>query len=59
MKNIYPEKFIPTRGVQNYGRIAAVDDDRFCFDDLQQNIDEPFNLGVYTCYKVFRNKLFC
>lgn len=53
MKNIYPEKFIPTRNVQMYGRVAALGNERFCFDDLQQNIDEAFNLGVYSCYKVF------
>lgn len=52
MKNVYPEKFIPTQNVQTYGRIASLGSDRFCFDDLQQNIDEAFNLGVYSCYKV-------
>jgi polypeptide N-acetylgalactosaminyltransferase len=52
MKNVYPEKFIPTRNVQLYGRVAALGNERFCFDDLQQNIDEAFNLGVYSCYKV-------
>lgn len=52
MTNVYPEKFIPTRNVQVYGRIAALNDNRFCFDDLQQNIDEAFNLGVYSCYQV-------
>lgn len=52
MRNIYPEKFIPTRNVINYGRVSALDDDRYCFDDLQQNIDEAYNLGVYSCYKV-------
>ncbi|CAG9811392.1 unnamed protein product [Chironomus riparius] len=51
MRNIYPEKFIPTRNVINYGRVSALDDDRYCFDDLQQNIDEAYNLGVYSCYK--------
>lgn len=51
MKNIYPEKFIPNRNVQNFGRISSLKNDNFCFDDLQQNIDEAFNLGVYTCYK--------
>lgn len=50
MKTIYPEKFIPNRNVQNYGRIAAENNNNFCFDDLQQNIDEPYNLGVYACY---------
>lgn len=52
MTNVYPEKFIPTRNVQVYGRIAALNDNHFCFDDLQQNIDEAFNLGVYSCYQV-------
>lgn len=50
MKTIYPEKFIPNRNVQNYGRIAAENNNNYCFDDLQQNIDEPYNLGVYACY---------
>lgn len=51
MKNVYPEKFIPNRNVQNFGRIASLQTDSVCFDDLQQNIDEAFNLGVYSCYK--------
>jgi polypeptide N-acetylgalactosaminyltransferase len=50
MKTIYPEKFIPNRNVQKYGRIAAYNNNNYCFDDLQQNIDEPYNLGVYSCY---------
>lgn len=50
MKNVYPEKFIPNRNVQKYGRIAAIEEN-LCFDDLQQNIDEAYNLGVYNCYK--------
>jgi polypeptide N-acetylgalactosaminyltransferase len=50
MKNIYPEKFIPNRNVKDYGRIAAVNKD-LCFDDLQQNIDEAYNLGIFNCYR--------
>ena len=50
MKNVYPEKFIPNRNVIEYGRVSAIDEN-LCFDDLQQNIDEPYNLGIYTCYK--------
>lgn len=50
MKNVYPEKFIPNRNVIEYGRVSSIDEN-LCFDDLQQNIDEPYNLGIYTCYK--------
>lgn len=51
LQNVYQEKFIPNRNVQNFGRIAALKNDNYCFDDLQQNIDEAYNLGVYSCYK--------
>lgn len=50
LKNIYPEKFIPTKDMIGYGRFVSLASD-LCFDDLQQNNEEPYNLGLYTCQK--------
>jgi polypeptide N-acetylgalactosaminyltransferase len=50
MQNIYPEKFIPTKNVKHYGRVEALSRN-ICLDDMQQNLDEPYNLGGYLCYK--------
>uniref|UniRef100_A0A182IU08 Polypeptide N-acetylgalactosaminyltransferase n=1 Tax=Anopheles atroparvus TaxID=41427 RepID=A0A182IU08_ANOAO len=50
MKNVYPEKFIPTRNVRAFGRLAS-QADNLCLDTLQQNADKPWNLGIYTCFK--------
>lgn len=59
LNNVYPEKFIPTKNVQYYGRVSAISQN-LCLDDLQQNNDEPYNLGVYTCHKpaVARSQFF-
>ncbi|XP_031621916.1 polypeptide N-acetylgalactosaminyltransferase 1-like, partial [Contarinia nasturtii] len=48
LENIYPEKFIPNRNVQFYGRFSAKNQN-LCLDDLQQDNEKPYNLGVYFC----------
>ncbi|XP_050094310.1 polypeptide N-acetylgalactosaminyltransferase 1 [Anopheles aquasalis] len=50
MTNVYPEKFIPTRNVLAFGRLAS-QADNLCLDTLQQNAEKPWNLGIYTCFK--------
>ncbi|XP_055379895.1 polypeptide N-acetylgalactosaminyltransferase 1 [Condylostylus longicornis] len=50
LRNVYPEKFIPTKNVKDYGRIY-VPHQGLCLDDLQANNEEPYNLGVYVCHK--------
>uniref|UniRef100_A0A182QIX5 Polypeptide N-acetylgalactosaminyltransferase n=1 Tax=Anopheles farauti TaxID=69004 RepID=A0A182QIX5_9DIPT len=50
MKNVYPEKFIPTRNVRAFGRLTS-QADNLCLDTLQQNAEKPWNLGIYTCFK--------
>uniref|UniRef100_A0A4Y0BMC4 Polypeptide N-acetylgalactosaminyltransferase n=2 Tax=Anopheles funestus TaxID=62324 RepID=A0A4Y0BMC4_ANOFN len=50
MKHVYPEKFIPTRNVLAFGRLAS-QADNLCLDTLQQNAEKPWNLGIYTCFK--------
>lgn len=50
MKNVYPEKFIPTRNVRAYGRVSSLAEN-LCLDTLQQNADKPWNLGIYTCFR--------
>lgn len=59
LKNVYPEKFIPTQNVQYYGRVQAVGAN-LCLDDLQADNEEPYNLGVYTCIEpeVSRSQFF-
>jgi len=49
MNNIYPEKYVPTKNAKAYGRVASKSG--LCLDDLSQSADEPFNLGVYQCYR--------
>lgn len=51
MQNVYPEKFIPMKNVRAYGRVASKSGHNICLDDLSQNKDESYNLGVYTCYR--------
>lgn len=48
LKNVYPEKFIPTKNVIDYGRVRAINRN-LCLDDLQQNNEKPYNLGVFGC----------
>uniref|UniRef100_U5EZA8 Polypeptide N-acetylgalactosaminyltransferase n=1 Tax=Corethrella appendiculata TaxID=1370023 RepID=U5EZA8_9DIPT len=50
MENVYPEKFIPTKKVLAYGRLASLAEN-LCCDTLQQNADKPYNLGVYACFR--------
>lgn len=40
---------MPTIDVQGYGRVENKAK-RLCLDDLQQNRDNPFNVGVYWCH---------
>ncbi|XP_011186327.2 polypeptide N-acetylgalactosaminyltransferase 1 [Zeugodacus cucurbitae] len=72
LENIYPEKFVPTKNVLAYGRIRALSKD-LCADDLSQNNEKPYNLGIFWCAKkltksqfftltntqVLRNELSC
>lgn len=51
MKNIYPEKFVPTKNVRAYGRVTSKSEQNICLDDLSQGPDESYNLGVYSCYR--------
>ncbi|KAG4066270.1 hypothetical protein HA402_000494 [Bradysia odoriphaga] len=50
LENIFPEKYIPTKNVQYYGRVAAVTTN-LCLDDLQSTGDNPYNIGVYGCHR--------
>ncbi|XP_037816941.1 polypeptide N-acetylgalactosaminyltransferase 1 [Lucilia sericata] len=72
LENIYPEKFVPTKDVKAYGKVRSLNSN-LCLDDLQQNNEKPYNLGVYSCSKeiaktqffsftnnnVLRNELSC
>uniref|UniRef100_A0A1I8Q0J5 Polypeptide N-acetylgalactosaminyltransferase n=1 Tax=Stomoxys calcitrans TaxID=35570 RepID=A0A1I8Q0J5_STOCA len=72
LENIYPEKFVPIKNVIAYGRVRSLHAN-LCLDDLQQNNENPYNLGVYACSKeisktqffsltnnkVLRNELSC
>lgn len=51
MKNIYPEKFVPTKNVRAYGRVTSKSEQNICLDDLSQGPDDSYNLGVYNCYR--------
>ena len=48
LRNVYPEKFVPTQNVQAYGRIKSAHN--ICLDDLQNNNEQRFKLGVYGCH---------
>lgn len=49
MKNVYPEKFVPTDNVKGYGRVENKAK-HLCLDDLQQSRDNPLKVGVYWCH---------
>lgn len=49
LRHVYPQKFVPTDNVQGYGRVQN-QAKHLCLDDLQQNRDEPFKVGVYWCH---------
>lgn len=49
LKNVYPQKFVPTDNVQGYGRVENKAK-HLCLDDLQQSRDDPFKVGVYWCH---------
>lgn len=53
LKNIYPEKFVPNKDVKAWGKVKAVDTN-LCLDDLLQNNEKPFNLGLYPCGKTIQ-----
>ncbi|KAI8040089.1 hypothetical protein M5D96_007517 [Drosophila gunungcola] len=53
LKNIYPEKFVPTKEVQGWGKVHAVSSN-ICLDDLLQNNEKPYNAGLYPCGKVLQ-----
>jgi polypeptide N-acetylgalactosaminyltransferase len=50
MKNVFPEKFIPNRNVQYYGRVESKHKG-MCLDDMQQKQSYAYNLGAYQCHK--------
>ncbi|EDW85679.1 uncharacterized protein Dwil_GK23025, isoform A [Drosophila willistoni] len=53
LKNVYPEKFVPNKNVQYWGKVRAVNAN-LCLDDLLQNNEKPFNLGLYPCGKTLQ-----
>ncbi|EDV55898.1 polypeptide N-acetylgalactosaminyltransferase 1 isoform X1 [Drosophila erecta] len=53
LKNIYPEKFVPTKDVQGWGKVHALNSN-ICLDDLLQNNEKPYNAGLYPCGKVLQ-----
>ncbi|XP_037945302.1 polypeptide N-acetylgalactosaminyltransferase 1 [Teleopsis dalmanni] len=48
LRNVYPEKFIPTKNVVAYGRFKN-EHDNLCLDDLHQDNEKPYNLGIFSC----------
>lgn len=58
LEKILPEKFIPDEKVQAYGRMRAVESN-LCLDNLQNNMDNPYTLGVYSCHsKLYPSQYF-
>ena len=49
LDNIYPEKFIPDENVLAFGRVR-VEKSNLCLDNLQNDEEKPYNLGVYMCH---------
>ena len=41
---------MPNKNVIAFGRASALTQD-LCFDDLQQDNESPYNLGVYACHR--------
>uniref|UniRef100_A0A1A9WWG0 Polypeptide N-acetylgalactosaminyltransferase n=1 Tax=Glossina brevipalpis TaxID=37001 RepID=A0A1A9WWG0_9MUSC len=48
LKNVFPEKFIPNKNVKSFGRVKSLHAD-LCLDDLQQDNEQPYNLGLFMC----------
>lgn len=49
LENIYPEKFVITKGNKQYGQISSIDKN-FCIDTLQQNAEsQTYKLAVFNC----------
>jgi polypeptide N-acetylgalactosaminyltransferase len=48
MKNVYPEKFIPDRDVQHYGRVLPYSA-ALCMDSLSAELDADYTLGLADC----------
>lgn len=57
LENIYPEKFVPNKNVIAYGRVRALSKD-LCLDDLTQNNEKPYNLGIFWCAKTLSKSQF-
>ncbi|XP_017149695.1 polypeptide N-acetylgalactosaminyltransferase 1 [Drosophila miranda] len=53
LKNIYPEKFVPNADVVGWGKVKSVSSN-LCLDDLLQNNEKPYNVGLYPCGKVLQ-----
>jgi polypeptide N-acetylgalactosaminyltransferase len=49
LDNVYPEKFIPDENVQAFGKVR-VQTNNLCLDNLQNDEEKPYNLGVYECH---------
>lgn len=48
LENVFPEKFIPTKNVKQYGQLKSHDD--MCCDNLQLQTDAVGPLGMYPCH---------
>lgn len=53
LKNVYPEKFVPNMNVKAWGKVKAVNSN-LCLDDLLNNNEKPYNLGLYACGKALQ-----
>ncbi|EDW01816.1 polypeptide N-acetylgalactosaminyltransferase 1 [Drosophila grimshawi] len=54
LQNVYPEKFVPNKNVKAWGRVRSVHDN-LCIDDLLNNNEKPYNLGLYPCGKTLQH----
>lgn len=51
LDNIFPEKFILDEDVFSYGRVSNKQNPNMCFDMLQRDEKNPYNLGLYHCHQ--------
>lgn len=59
LRNVYPEKFVPTEGVRQWGRVRS-GSARTCLDNLQLSADAAVGpLGLYPCHeRLFPSQMF-
>ena len=50
LENIYPEKYVPTKTDQGWGRLKN-NSTGLCLDDLQQGRQVNMVIGVFECTK--------